>query len=101
MILSIGAGTTYDGGDMYMKSGDSTANTKDGGAISLVGGYATSNTKAVGGEIVIKTGRGESYTGGAMSLITGEGTFTSSGILDFVLYPIRFRLGQIHFIKDG
>ena len=35
MILSIGSGTTYDGGDMYMKSGDSTSNTEDGGDVLI------------------------------------------------------------------
>ena len=59
MILSIGSGTNFDGGDIYMKSGDTTASTKDSGAISMIGGYATSTTKAVGGEIVYNGGRGK------------------------------------------
>ena len=45
----------------------------------MTAGYAESTTGAIGGYYHTTAGRGQSFSGGSVSLTTGEGTHTTSG----------------------
>ncbi len=91
ITMATGKAVNGKGGDILVSIG--SGNAGNGGDILLY------STKAVGGEIVIKGGRGESYSGGSFSLLTGEGTSTSSGaiIIKTVNAGVKGTSGKLSF----
>ena len=93
MILSVGAGTTFTGGDVVVKAGATTfATAGTGGRISISSGYGTSTssgsivvqsmdagTKGVSGHLSFATGTSSSGSSGTISISTGAVAGGTSG----------------------
>merc|ERR1740125_20027 len=67
------------GGDSTMAAGKTTSTGQDGGDATISGGASTHAASGVGGDIKLEGGSSNTQTGGAVSILSGFGTATSSG----------------------
>merc|ERR1711871_371856 len=67
------------GGDSTMAAGKTTSSGAAGGDATLSGGASEHATSGVGGDVKVEGGTSNTLTGGAVSILSGSGTATSSG----------------------
>merc|ERR1711871_849768 len=67
------------GGDSTMAAGKTTSSGAAGGDATISGGASEHATSGVGGDVKVEGGTSNTLTGGAVSILSGSGTATSSG----------------------